>query len=168
MSMFGVGATKNRSISALLKLPDWEDWAAAVRPELHHAIEVKKGLTFRTNAEFKAARIEHRGKHEILNLVTPCVVKHGADGKVLRRKFRITAADARDRAGSLFSAETYSGAVDGATVRFLANVTLGRGGRHRNLDIKGAYFEGRKIPPTEEGGAVSLGAGALRVGPARV
>ena len=56
------------------------------------------------------------------------------------------------RARSLFSAETYSGAVDGATVRFLANVTLGRGGRRRNLDVKGAYFEGRKISPTEEGG----------------
>ncbi len=80
------------------------------------------------------------------------MVKHGVDVKVLRRKFRITAADARDRAGSLFSAETYSGAVDGATVCFLANVTLGRGGRRRKLDVKGAYFEGRKIPPTEEGG----------------
>ena len=35
--------------------------------------------------------------HEELNLVTPCVVKHNADGVVLRRKFRITAADARGR-----------------------------------------------------------------------
>ena len=68
------------------------------------------------------------------------------------RKFRITAADARSRVGSKFSAETYSGAIDGSTVRFLTNITLGRGGVLRFLDVKGAYFEGTKVLPGEPGG----------------
>ena len=44
--------------------------------------------------------------------------------------------------------------MDGACIRFLANVTLDQPlkGTRRNLDVKGAYFEGRKIPPKEEGG----------------
>ena len=67
-------------------------------------------------------------------------------------EIQITAADARGRIGSLFDAETYSGAVDPASVRFLANATLGRNGKRRNLDVKGAYFEGRKLTPVEEGG----------------
>ena len=84
--------------------------------------------------------------------MTPCVVKVFAGGSTLRRKFRVTVADARDRPGSLFDAETFSAAIDGQTVRFLDSITLGRGGTRRNLDVKGAYFEGRKIPPEEDGG----------------
>jgi len=129
ISVFGIlGATEYRSISALQKLPDWAEWRKAVLPEIQHAIDVKQALTLRSDAEFRAARRQFRDRHEILSLVTPCVVKHDADGKVLRRKFRITAADARNRPGSLFDSETYSGAIDGATVRYLDNLTLGRQG----------------------------------------
>jgi hypothetical protein len=145
-AVFGIGATEYRSVRALRSLPDWLEWEQAIRPELDHAVKVKKALTLRSNTEFHTARRRFRDCHEVLNLVTPCVVKHDANGKVLRRKFRITAADAKGRAGSLFDAETYSGAIDAATVRFLDNLTLGRGGRRRNLDAKSAYFEGRKIP----------------------
>ena len=82
--------------------------------------------------------------YEVLNLVTPCLIKHDADGSVLRRKFRITAADACIRDGFKFTGETYSGAVERSSVRYIANVTLGRlGVMTRNLDVKGAYFEGR-------------------------
>jgi hypothetical protein len=97
-------------------------------------------------------------------------VKHNADGVVLRRKFRITAADARGRDNSKFFGETYSGAVESSSIRFTANATLGRtGGVTRNLDVKGAYFEGKKIPP-EEGGRslwapVPMGWGAFGYDP---
>jgi hypothetical protein len=100
----------------------------------------------------RPARLQYPDSFEILNLVTPCVIKHDADGNPTRRKFRITAADARSRANSKFAAETYSGAIDGASVRFLTNITRGRGGRLRFLDVTAAYFEGRKTPPSEPGG----------------
>jgi len=166
-SVYGIGSTEYRNVTALQRLPDWEEWKAAVLPELHHAIEVKKGLTLRSHSAFLEARRRFPATHEVLNLVTPCVVKHNADGVILRRKFRITAADARGRADSKFFGETYSGAVEGSSIRFTANATLGRpGGVTRNLDVKGAYFEGRKIPPEEAGGRslwapVPLGWGAF-------
>ena len=47
---------------------------------------------------------------------------------------------------------SYSGAIDGATVRYLTNATLGRNGSYRNLDVQNAYFEGRKPLPSEPGG----------------
>ena len=34
MSVFGVGAQEYRSVAALRRLPDWEEWKAAVEPEL--------------------------------------------------------------------------------------------------------------------------------------
>ena len=153
VSAFGVGATEYRSVAALQKLPDYAEWVPAIQAEIDYAMR-KNALTLPPQAEFQAARRRFPGKHEILHLVTPCVIKHDADGKVLRRKFRITAADVCDRPGSTFSSETNSAALDGACVRFLANVTLDRPlkGTRRNLDVKGAYFEGRKLPPEEEGG----------------
>jgi hypothetical protein len=69
-----------------------------------------------------------------------------------RRKFRVTVADVRGRPNSKFAAETYSGAIDGATVRYLANLTLGRRGKRRYLDVQAAYFNGRKPLPGEPGG----------------
>ena len=57
----------------------------------------------------RAARRDFPDVFEILNLVTPCVIKHDAAGNPVRRKFRITAADARSRTNSKFAAETYSG-----------------------------------------------------------
>ena len=53
-------------------------------------------------------------------------MKYNAAGAPLLRKFHLAIADARSRAGSLFDAETYAGAVDLASVRFLANLTHGR------------------------------------------
>ena len=84
--------------------------------------------------------------------VTPCVIKHDANGIPVKRKFRITAADAVDRPNSKFAGETYSGALEGSSTRFLTNITRGRGGKLRYLDVQAAYFNGRKIPPTEPGG----------------
>ena len=52
----GVGTTEYRSVSALQKLPDWEEWRQAVLPELQHAIEIKKGLTLRSHRDFLTAR----------------------------------------------------------------------------------------------------------------
>ena len=46
---------------------------------------------------------------EIINLVTPCVIKHDANGVPIKHKFRITAADAVGRPNSKFAGETYSG-----------------------------------------------------------
>ena len=151
-SIFSIGATEHRSVAALQRLPDFEEWKPAVRAEIGHAID-KNAITVRPHSAFQAARKRFAGRHEVLNLVTPCVIKHDADGKVLRRKFRITAADVRGNPNSTCVTETYSGAVDGSTIRFIANATLGRPlkGTRRGLDVKGAYFEGRKLPP-EEGG----------------
>ena len=71
---------------------------------------------------------------------------------VLRRKFGITVADARGCDDSEFSSETYSVAIESSSIRFTANANLGRtGGVTYNLDVKGAYFEGRKIPPEATG-----------------
>ena len=106
-NVLSIGATEYRSVAALRKLPDWKEWRDAVRPGLHHAIEVKKGLTLRTHADFQRARRLYGDRHEILNLVTPCVVKHNADGAALRRKFRITAADVRGHVGSTITGQTY-------------------------------------------------------------
>ena len=44
-----------------------------MHPELHHAIEVKKGLTLRSHSAFLEARRRFPATHEVLNLVTPCV-----------------------------------------------------------------------------------------------
>jgi hypothetical protein len=96
-------------MSALQKLPNWAERAEAVRPELDHAIKMKKALTLRTHADMRAARRSFHHRHEVLNLVTPCVIKHDADGRVLRRNFCITAVDARKRPGSLYDAETFPG-----------------------------------------------------------
>jgi hypothetical protein len=150
--VFGIGATEYRSVAALQRLHDYSEWEPAVRAELEYAFK-KKAMTLRTGAEFKAARARFPGQHEVLNLVTPCVIKHDADGKVLRRKFRVTAADVGKHPDSAFVTETYSGAVDGSSIRFIANATLGRPrkGKRRGLDVKGAYFEGKKLTP-EEGG----------------
>ena len=52
----------------------------------------------------------------------------------------------------MFDGATYSGAVDDALVRFLANLKLGRPNvRRRMVDVKGAYFEGSQRPPDEGG-----------------
>ena len=80
------------------------------------------------------------------------MVKHNAQGEILRLKWRLTAGDRRNNANSLFDGATYSGAVDDALVRFLANLTLGRpNGRRRMVDVKCAYFEGSQRPPNEGG-----------------
>ena len=150
--VFGIGATEFRSLAALRSRDDWALWEPAVRKEVDHAFKVKRALTYRTHEEMRAARREFPASFEILNLVTPCVIKHDADGNPIKRKFRITIADARARANSKFAAETYSGAIDGSTVRYLTNATLGRRGKYRNLDVQNAYFEGKKIPPEEHGG----------------
>ena len=122
VSAYGVGATEYRSVAALQKLPDYAEWVPAIQAEIDYAMR-KHALTLRPQSEFQAARRRFPGKHEVLHLVTPCVIKHDADGKVLRRKFRITAADVCDRPGSTFSSETYSAAVDGACVRFRSSRT---------------------------------------------
>jgi hypothetical protein len=63
LSVFGVlGATEYRSISALRKLPDWDEWKKAVLPEIQHAVEVKQALTLRSDAEFRAARRQFRDR----------------------------------------------------------------------------------------------------------
>ena len=147
-----IGSTEIKNLAALRRREDWPLWEPAVRAEIDHAVKVKGALTYRTSREMRAARLAYGDVFEILHLVTPCVIKHGADGTMARRKFRITAADARSRVGSKFAAETYSGAIDGSTVRFLTKITLGRGGVLRFLDVKGAYFEGTKVLPGEPGG----------------
>ena len=68
-------------------------------------------------------------------------------------KFLVTAADVGKHPDSAFVTETYSGALDGSSIRFIANATLGRPrkGTRRGLNVKGAFFEGKKLTP-EEGG----------------
>ena len=152
-TVFGLDATEYRNVAALRRLPDYQEWVPAIRAEIDYALK-KKALTLRTHSEFQAARQRFPDKHEIPNLVTPCVIKHDVAGNVLRRKFRVTAADVRGKPGSTFASETYSGAVDSTFIRYLANVTLGRPlkGTRRNLDVKGAYFEGTKLLPEQDGG----------------
>ena len=120
-NVFALGATEIRNLASLRQRDDWGLWEPAVRKELDHAIKTKSALTFRTSAQMRAARRAYPDVFEILHLVTPCVVKHDADGNMSRRKFRVTVADVRGRPNSKFAAETYSGAIDGATVRYLAH-----------------------------------------------
>ena len=151
-SVFALGATEIRNLATLRQRDDWALWEPAVRKELEYAITIKSALTYRTHAQMRVARRDYPDVFEILHLVTPCVVKHDADGNMSRRKFRVTVADDRGRPNSKFAAETYSGAIDGATVRYLANLTLGRNGKRRYLDVQAAYFNGRKPHPGEPGG----------------
>ena len=92
--VFGIGATELRSVAALRRRDDWALWEPAVQKELEYAIDVKKALRYRTNAEMRAARRDYPDVFEILNLVTPCVIKHDANGDPVKHKFCITAADA--------------------------------------------------------------------------
>jgi hypothetical protein len=109
-------------------------------------------MVFKSAADFQAARAQYKERVEIVNLVTPAVVKHNANGEVLRLKWRLTAGDKKNNTASLFDGVTYSGAVDDAFVRFLACLTLGRTqGVRRTVDVKGAYFEGTQRPPDEGG-----------------
>ncbi len=99
----------------------------------------------------RAARKRYPEVFEIINLVTPYVIKHDANGDPVKHKFRITAADAVGRPNSKFAGEN-SGAIDGSSTRFLTNVTRRRGGTLRYLDVQAAYFNGRKLTPDEPGG----------------
>ncbi len=101
----------------------------------------------------RAARKRYPDVFEIINLVTPCVIKHDANGDPIKHKFRFTVADAVGRPHSKFAGETYSGALDGSSTRFLTNVIHGRGGTLRHLDVHAAYFNGRKLTPDEPGGS---------------
>ena len=103
--VFTLGATEFRNLSSLRPRDDWHLWEPTVRKEVEHAILVKRALTFRSNAEMRAARRQHADVFEIINLVTPCVIKHDANGIPVKRKFRITAADAVDRPNSKFTGE---------------------------------------------------------------
>ncbi len=55
-TIHSIGATEYRSALALQKLLDWAEWRDAVLPELQHAIEVKKGLTFFARMVTSSAR----------------------------------------------------------------------------------------------------------------
>ena len=123
-----------------------------MRKELNHAINVKSALTYRSNAEMRAARKSFPDVFEIINLVTPCMIKHDTQGQPVKYKFRITAADAASRTNSKFQGDTYSGALEESSTRFLTSITRGRGGKLRYLDVEAVYFNGRKTPPTEQGG----------------
>jgi hypothetical protein len=148
-----VGLTEFRSVRALKNHGDnWEAWKAVIAAELDSVIGKKKAMVFKSAADFQAARAQYKERVEIVNLVTPAVVKHNANGEVLRLKWRLTAGDKKNNTASLFDGVTYSGAVDDAFVRFLACLTLGRTqGVRRTVDVKGAYFEGTQRPPDEGG-----------------
>ena len=150
-----VGLTEFRSVRALrLHSGDWEGWKKVIAPELHSVINVKKAMVFKSAASFGEARKLYGDRLEVVHLVTPAVVKHDANGSVLRLKWRLTAGDKKNNSNSLFDGATYSGTVDDSFVRFLANLTLGRpNGRRRMIDVKGAYFEGSQRPP-EDGGRI--------------
>ena len=150
-----VGLTEFRSVRAL-QTPgaNWEAWKVVIAAELDSVIGKKKAMVFKSASDFQEIRAQYKDRVEIVNLVTPAVVKHNADGEVLRLKWRLTAGDRKNNSASLFDGVTYSGAVDDAFVRFLACLTLGRpNGVRRTVDVKGAYFEGSQRPP-EEGGRI--------------
>jgi hypothetical protein len=153
--VLSVGLTEYRSVRALKKHSDnWEDWKSVIRAELESVIVKKGAMVFKSASEFQAVRAQYGARVEIVHLVTPAVVKHNAQGEVLRLKWRLTAGDRKNNSNSLFDGATYSGAVDDAFVRFLANLTLGRpNGRRRMVDVKGAYFEGSQRP-ADEGGRI--------------
>lgn len=125
--ILSVGLTEFRSVRALCNNCDnWEDWKAVIRAELDSVIGKKMAIAFKSASEFQAARTLFGDHLKIVHLVTHAVVKHNAQGEVLCLKWRLTAGDRRKNAHSLFNGATYSGAVDDALVRFLANLTLGR------------------------------------------
>ena len=75
-----------------------------------------------------------------------------ADDTPGRLKVRTVVTDVAKN--STFTGETYSGAVDDSSIRFLLAATLGRLGLRRYvLDVKGAYYQGEVLSP-ENGGRV--------------
>ena len=80
-----VGLTEFRSVRALKNHGDsWEAWKALIAAELDSVIGKKKAMVFKSAADFQAARAQYKERVEIVNLVTPAVVKHNANGEVLR------------------------------------------------------------------------------------
>jgi hypothetical protein len=128
-----------RSVQALRKRSGrWDDWKKVIAPELHNAIEVKKAMVFLPSSAFKEARIQYGDRLEIVHLVTPAGSKFDANGNPLRLKWRLTVGDCKNNPSSLLDGITFSGTVDDAFVRCIANLTLGRpNGRRRMVDVKG-------------------------------
>ena len=80
-----VGLTEFRSVRALRNNCDnWEDWKTVIRAELDSVIGKKKAMVFKSATEFQAARTLYGDRLEIVHLVTPAVVKHNAQGEILR------------------------------------------------------------------------------------
>ena len=136
-------------------LPDWNapgGWRAVAQEEIDHVIKVKKALILRDHAAFCAARALYPDTHEVLNAVIVATQRRRANGDETHKKIRITVADVKDKPGSKFLGDVYSGAVDDTFVRFVANATLGRpNGRRQVLDVKGAYYEVVTVPASAGG-----------------
>ena len=96
-----VGLTKFRSVRALKNHGDnWEAWKAAIAAEFDSVIGKKKAMVFKSATDFQAARVQYKERVEIVNLVTPAMVKHNAYGEALLLKWRLTAGEKKNNTAS--------------------------------------------------------------------
>jgi len=122
----------------------------AVKSEIDRVVDQFKVMHLVSAAEVRdAVRCYGRGRVEMRKLVLLITMKRSATtGEETRPKGRLALADlvCLGEVKDKFSATVALG-----TVKFLANVTLGRGGRFYTLDVAGAYLHGKPLQPADGG-----------------
>jgi len=108
--VFGLGATEFRSL-AHCPTRLGTTGLSGNQPFARKLITRSRPNERRAHAEMRSAHRKFPSPFEVLNLVTPCVIKHDASGNPTKRKFRIIIADARSCVNFKFAAETNSGAI---------------------------------------------------------
>jgi hypothetical protein len=138
----------------MMKDPLWDvpgGWKDKATLELDMVINQKKALVPVSHKAYLDCVERYGSRVEHINVMTLGSVKTLADGTPGRNKVRVVVTDV---ANDTFTGETFSGAIEPCTVRWLLNATLGRLGlKRRMLDVKSAYYQGDVATP-EEGGRV--------------
>jgi hypothetical protein len=144
-----------KTVAAMALDPLWDvpgGWREKALIELNMVINEKKALVAVTHDEYRAIKLKYGERVEHIHVMTLGSVKTLADGTPGRLKVRTVVTDVAKN--STFTGETYSGAVDDSSIRFLLAATLGRPGLKRYiLDVKGAYYQGT-VPSPEDGGRI--------------
>ena len=127
-----------KSVKAMMDDPLWDTpggWKEKALVELTMVIREKRALVPVTHEQYKAMKLLYGTRVENINVMTLGSVKTLADGTPSRLKVRTVVTDVKKN--STFTGETYSGAVDDSTIRWLTAATLGRPGlKRRILDVK--------------------------------
>ena len=149
------GRVEYRSISAAQQDPRWGTpdsggLCEAVASEIERVVHEFEVMKLVSAATMHAARRNYgRLRVEVLKLVLLITMKRSpTTGEETRAKARLAL---QDLVCLGIVKEKYSSVVAMSTVKYVANVTLGRRGRLYTLDVAGAYLHGRPLQPKEGG-----------------